>query len=121
MRVQVLPRLGSGCFPRTIIRSTRAAGLFVVIMYDQTFQRVFKRAAKAAGVTKPVSPHTLRHSFAMHLLQSGYDIRTVQDLLGHSDAATTMIYTHVIKVGGGAVQSPLDSLPGAVLPQNSRW
>lgn len=90
-------------------------------MYDQTFQRAFKRAAKAAGVTKPVSPHTLRHSFATHLLQSGYDIRTVQDLLGHSDVATTMIYTHVLKVGGGAVRSPLDSLPGAIPPQSSRW
>lgn len=90
-------------------------------MYDQTFQRVFKRAAQAAGVTKPVSPHTLRHSFATHLLQSGYDIRTVQDLLGHSDVATTMIYTHVLKVGGGAVRSPLDSLPGTVPPQSSHW
>ncbi len=89
-------------------------------MYDQTFQRAFKRAAKAAGVTKPVSPHTLRHSFATHLLQSGYDIRTVQDLLGHTDVATTMIYTHVLKVGGGAVRSPLDSLPTAEAPQSSR-
>lgn len=79
-------------------------------MVDQTFQRAFKRAAKAAGVTKPVSPHTLRHSFATHLLQSGYDIRTVQELLGHSDVATTMIYTHVLKLGGGAVKSPVDSM-----------
>ncbi|MCV2360400.1 integron integrase [Paucibacter sp. TC2R-5] len=79
-------------------------------IYDQTFQRAFKRAAKATGLTKPVSPHTLRHSFATHLLQSGYDIRTVQELLGHSDVATTMIYTHVLKVGGGAVKSPIDSM-----------
>lgn len=78
-------------------------------MYDQTLQRVFIRAAQAAGVTRPVPPHTLRHWFATHLLQSGYDIRTVQELLGHSDVATTMIYTHVLKVGGGAVPSPLDS------------
>lgn len=79
-------------------------------IYDQTFQRAFKRAAQATGLTKPVSPHTLRHSFATHLLQSGYDIRTVQELLGHSDVATTMIYTHVLKVGGGAVKSPVDAL-----------
>lgn len=70
-------------------------------MYDQTSERVFIRAAQAANVTRPVSSHTLRHLFATHLLQSGYDIRTVQELLGHSDVATTMIYTHVLKVGGG--------------------
>ncbi len=82
-------------------------------MYDQTFQRAFKRAVLAAGISKPVTPHTLRHAFATHLLQSGYDIRTVQDLLGHADVATTMIYTHVLKVGGGAVRSPMDSIDAA--------
>lgn len=80
-------------------------------MYDQTFQRSFKRAVERAGISKPATPHTSRHSFATHLLQSGYDIRTIQELLGHSDVATTMIYTHVLKVGGGGVRSPVDSLP----------
>ncbi|MFU8521844.1 tyrosine-type recombinase/integrase, partial [Escherichia coli] len=78
---------------------------------DQTFQRAFKRAVEQAGITKPATPHTLRHSFATALLRSGYDIRTVQDLLGHSDVSTTMIYTHVLKVGGAGVRSPLDALP----------
>jgi integron integrase len=79
-------------------------------LYDQTFQRAFKRSVQAAGVAKPATPHTLRHSFATHVLQAGYDIRTVQELLGHSDVSTTMIYTHVLKVGGGGVKSPLDAL-----------
>ncbi|WP_019561892.1 integron integrase [Caldimonas manganoxidans] len=79
-------------------------------LYDQTFQRAFKRALQAAGIHKAATPHTLRHSFATHLLQAGYDIRTVQELLGHSDVSTTMIYTHVLKVGGGGVHSPLDRL-----------
>ena len=77
---------------------------------EQTFQRQFKRAVERAGIVKPATPHTLRHSFATHLLQSGYDIRTVQELLGHADVSTTMIYTHVLKLGGGAVRSPLDAL-----------
>jgi integron integrase len=79
-------------------------------MFDQTFQRAFKRAVQAAGITKQATPHTLRHCFATHLLQAGSDIRTVQELLGHADVATTMIYTHVLKVGGLAVCSPTDRL-----------
>ncbi len=75
---------------------------------ERQVQRYVKQAALAAGIAKPTTPHTMRHSFATHLLQSGYDIRTVQELLGHSDVATTMIYTHVLNKGGKGVVSPLD-------------
>ena len=76
---------------------------------DETVpQKAIREAAKSAGIEKQVTPHTFRHSFATHLLQNGYDIRTVQELLGHKDVKTTMIYTHVLQRGGLAVKSPLD-------------
>lgn len=77
-------------------------------VHESGLQKAVRAAARQAGLTKPVSCHTFRHSFATHLIAAGYDIRTVQELLGHSDVKTTMIYTHVLKRGGMGVRSPLD-------------
>lgn len=79
-------------------------------VHPSNLQKAVRQAARRAGVDKPVSPHTFRHCFATHLLQNGYDIRTVQELLGHKDVRTTMIYTHVLNRGGLAVKSPLDEI-----------
>lgn len=77
---------------------------------EKALQRAMKQAVRDVGLTKLATPHTLRHSFATHLLESGYDIRTIQELLGHKDVATTMIYTHVLNRGGKGVLSPLDRM-----------
>ena len=79
-------------------------------VYDERLSRQLKLACASVGIAKHVTVHTLRHSFATHLLQAGTDIRTVQELLGHSDVSTTMIYTHVLKVAAGGTASPLDAL-----------
>lgn len=90
-------------------------------IYPDTLGRAVKRAARAASIMKPVSCHTLRHSFATHLLQSGTDIRTVQELLGHASVETTMVYTHVMNKGARGVRSPLDRVaePGAAYAARS--
>jgi integron integrase len=77
-------------------------------LHETSVQRSIRVAARRLGIVKPIGPHTLRHCFATHLLERGYDIRTVQELMGHADVRTTQIYTHVMKKGAGAVKSPLD-------------
>lgn len=99
-------------FPATSHYTDRRTGVrYRHHLHESVISRALREAVLAVGLSKRVTTHTFRHSFATHLLESGYDIRTVQELLGHKDVRTTMIYTHVLNKGPRAVRSPLDMPP----------
>ena len=101
---------GTGCFlPAPFPRTPRSGLVRRHHLHPSTIQSAFKTAVKQAGIAKPATVHTLRHSFATHLLEAGYDIRTVQELPGHKNLQTTMIYTHVARRNIFRVKSPLDA------------
>ena len=89
-------------------------------LHESAFQRIFKRAVPRSGVSKPATPHSTRQSFATYLLERGYDIRTLQELRGHKDVSTTMIYCHVLNRGGLGVHSPADLLSNGLVRKSAQ-